>query len=446
MITVREIARVVGANADSLPNDVLDTEVDVFSTDTRTIKKGDFYIPLKGENFDGEKFIDKAIENGAVGYFGVNINSSLAGNNVVGLKVNDTKEAYLKLANWYRKKINPKVIMITGSSGKTTTKELVYSVVSQKYRTIRTPLNHNNEIGLCQTIFSMDNDTEVLIIEAGMRGLGEIELISKYAEPDYSIISNVGTAHIGRLGSRENIAKAKCEITSYQNPNGVLVAHNDDLIKSTVQFDGEKIYYSINEVEIVKKEIGDSQFKYNNELYELNIEGDYNIENSLSAINTGHLLKIDYPLIKKGLADYKPIEKRWEIEKIAGYNVINDSYNANPDSMKAALNTVLDLYTDVTIVLGDMGELGVNEKVYHREVGEFINKKNKPLPKILTVGTLAKEISDEIKVCFTKNFGNNTDVSRYILDNIEVGTTIFLKASRSMRFEEIVENLKESNK
>lgn len=446
MITVREIARVVGANADGLPNDVLDTEVDVFSTDTRTIKKGDFYIPLKGENFDGEKFIDKAIENGAVGYFGVNINSSLAGNNVVRLKVNDTKEAYLKLANWYRKKINPKVIMITGSSGKTTTKELVYSVVSQKYRTIRTPLNHNNEIGLCQTIFSMDNDTEVLIIEAGMRGLGEIELISKYAEPDYSIISNVGTAHIGRLGSRENIAKAKCEITSYQNPNGVLVAHNDDLIKSTVQFDGEKIYYSINDVEIVKKEIGYSQFKYNNELYELNIEGDYNIENSLSAINIGHLLKIDYPLIKKGLADYKPIEKRWEIEKIAGYNVINDSYNANPDSMKATLNTVLDLYTDVTIVLGDMGELGVNEKVYHREVGEFINKKNKPLPKILTVGTLAKEISDEIKVCFTKNFGNNTDVSRYILDNIEVGTTIFLKASRSMRFEEIVENLKESNK
>lgn len=446
MIKIEEIARVVGANADSLPNDVLDTEVDVFSTDTRTIKKGDFYIPLKGENFDGEKFIDKAIENGAVGYFGVNINSSLAGNNVVGLKVNDTKEAYLKLANWYRKKINPKVIMITGSSGKTTTKELVYSVVSQKYRTIRTPLNHNNEIGLCQTIFSMDNDTEVLIIEAGMRGLGEIELISKYAEPDYSIISNVGTAHIGRLGSRENIAKAKCEITSYQNPNGVLVAHNDDLIKYTVQFDGEKIYYSINDVEIVKKEIGYSQFKYNNELYELNIEGDYNIENSLSAINIGHLLKIDYSLIKKGLADYKPIEKRWEIEKIAGYNVINDSYNANPDSMKATLNTVLDLYTDVTIVLGDMGELGVNEKVYHREVGEFINKKNKPLPKILTVGTLAKEISDEIKVCFTKNFGNNTDVSRYILDNIEVGTTIFLKASRSMRFEEIVENLKESNK
>ncbi len=446
MITIREIARVVGANADNLPKDVLDTKIDVFSTDTRTIKQGDFYIPLKGENFDGEKFIDKAIENGAVGYVGVNINSFLSENGVVGLKVNDTKEAYLKLANWYRKKINPKVIMITGSSGKTTTKELVYSVVCQKYNTIRTPLNHNNEIGLCQTMFSMDNDTEILIIEAGMRGLGEIELISKYAEPDYSIISNVGTAHIGRLGSRENIAKAKCEITSYQNPNGVLIAHNDELIKSTVDFKGEKIYYSINDVEITKKEIGYSEFRYNNELYELNIEGDYNIENSLAAINIGKLLDIEYPLIRKGLAEYKPIEKRWEIENIAGYNVINDSYNANPDSMKAALSTVLDLYTDITIVLGDMGELGENEAVFHKEIGEFINKKNKKSPKILTVGHLAKNISDEINVCFTKSFEKNKDVARYILDNIEVGTTIFLKASRSMKFEEILEDLKESNK
>ncbi len=449
MIKIEEIARVVGANVDGLPKKVLDTEVNAFSTDTRTIKQGDFYIPLKGERFDGEQFVDKAIENGAVGYLGVNINSSLIKNNIVGLKVADTKEAYLKLANWYRHKINPKVIMITGSSGKTTTKELVYSVVSQKYNTIRTPLNHNNEIGLCQTIFSMDENTEVLIIEAGMRGLGEIELISKYAEPDYSVISNVGTAHIGRLGSRENIAKAKCEITSYQKPNGVLVAHNDELIKSTVQFEGEKIYYSINDVEILKKQIGRSEFVYKNENYELNIEGDYNIENSLSAINIGHILGIEYSLIKKGLAEYKPIEKRWETEKIAGYSVINDSYNANPDSMKATLNTVIDLYTDIVIVLGDMGELGVNERVYHREVGDFINKKigaKKCNLQILTVGSLAKEISDGVNVCFTKNFENNKAVARYILDNIAVGTTIFLKASRSMKFEEILENLKESNK
>ena len=440
MLTTEEIFQGLGINDNVIPDEYKKIEIDNISTDTRTIKKGDFYIPLKGEKFDGEKFIAQAVESGAIAYVYTNDENKVDG--ALGIKVDDTKEAYLKLANYYRKKLNPKVIMITGSSGKTTTKELVYSVVSQKYNTVRTPLNHNNEIGLCQTIFSILKDTEVLIIEAGMRGLGEIELISKYAEPDISIISNVGTAHIGRLGSRENIAKAKCEITKYQNPNGILIAHDDELIKSTVQFGGEKIYYSLRDVEITKKEIGHSEFIYQDEEYELNIEGDYNIENSLAGVNTGKYLGIEYPLIKKGLAEYKPIEKRWEIENIAGYNIINDSYNANPDSMKATLNTVLDLYTDITIVLGNMGELGANEKTYHREVGEFINKKNKPTPKILTVGELAKEISDAIDVCFTKNFDTNEEVARYILDNIPVGTTIFLKASRSMKFEEILDNLK----
>lgn len=437
MLSIEELGKGLGI---AIPEEYRNIEIGNISTDTRTIKKGDFYLPLKGEKFDGEKFIAQAVESGAVAYAYTSDENKISG--ALGIKVNDTKEAYLKLANFYRKKLNPKVIMITGSSGKTTTKELVYSVVSQKYNAVRTPLNHNNEIGLCQTIFSIDENTEVLIIEAGMRGLGEIELISKYAEPDISIISNVGTAHIGRLGSRENIAKAKCEITSHQNPDGILIAHNDELIKSTVQYSGKCVYYSVNDVEITKKEIGYSEFVYNKEKYELNIEGDYNIENSLSAINTGKYLGIDYDKIRKGLAEYKPIEKRWEIEEIGGYKIINDSYNANPDSMKATLNTILELYTDITIVLGDMGELGVNEKVYHKEVGEFINKKNKPTPKILTVGNLAKEISDEVNVCFTKNFRTNEDVARYILDNITVGTTIFLKASRAMKFEEILENLK----
>ena len=445
-LTIEEIANITGAEIISKSDN--NQKINTFSTDTRTIKTGDFYIPLKGETFDGEKFLNKAVENGAAGCFCTNKNNASDLKNVNILCVNDTKEAYLKLANCYRNKINPKVIMITGSSGKTTTKELVYSVVSQKYNTVKTPLNHNNEIGLCQTIFSIDNSTEVLIIEAGMRGPGEIELISKYAQPDISIISNVGTAHIGRLGSRENIAKAKCEITSYQNPNGILIAHNNELIKQTVNFKGEKLFYSIDDVEIIDKKIGFSKFKYNNETYELNIEGDYNIENSLSAINVGKYLEIEYELIKKGLLEYKPIEKRWEIEKIGGYNVINDSYNANPESMKATLNTVMELYDEIVIVLGNMGELGENEKQYHREVGEFINKKfdaKHCAIQILTVGNLAKEISDVVNVCFTKNFDTNENVSRYILDNVKIGTTIFLKASRSMKFEEILTFIKGDN-
>ena len=331
--------------------------------------------------------------------------------------------------------------MITGSSGKTTTKELVFSVCSQKYNTVKTSANHNNEIGFCQTVFSTNKNTEVLVIEAGMRGLGEIELISKYAEPDISIISNVGTAHIGRLGSRENIAKAKCEITAYQKPDGLLIAHNNELIKNHTNFNGRKIYYSINDTRILKQEIGCSEFEYKNNIYRLNIEGNYNIENSISAIETGLELGIEPELIKKGLEEYKPIEKRWETEKINGYNIINDSYNANPESMKATLDTIFNLYPKSVIVLGNMGELGENEIQLHKEIADFINTKNTKEFTILTVGNLAKEISDNIKNCFTKNFNTTKDVSDYILNNVEKNATIFLKASRSMKFENILSDL-----
>lgn len=188
----------------------LDADYEI-STDTRTIKKGDLYLPLKGANFDGENFCDKAIEAGAAGCFCTKDDCTAD----FTLKVPDTLTAYLQIANFARRKYNPKVIGITGSSGKTTTKEMVYSVISEKFKTHKTFSNHNNEIGFCQTVLSMPEDTEVLIVEMGMRGLGEIELITKYSEPDYAIITNAGSAHIGRLGSLDNIAKAKCEITKY---------------------------------------------------------------------------------------------------------------------------------------------------------------------------------------------------------------------------------------
>ncbi len=405
------------------------------STDTRTIESGDFYLPLKGANFDGEKFISQAVEKGAIGFLTTG-DEKIDG--TISIKVPDTKTAYLELAYQRRLKINPKVILITGSSGKTTTKELVYSVISQKYKTFKTPLNHNNEIGFCQTIFEMPDDTEVLVLEAGMRGLGEIELISKYAIPDITIISNVGTAHIGRLGSRDNIAIAKCEVVKYQKNDGLFIGHDDELIHKHLNFDGEKIFYSINNTEIVERKIGYSKFNYKNSEYLLNIEGDYNIENSIAAIEAGLALHISPDEIRKGLEEYKPIEKRWEIEHVGEFDIINDSYNANPESMKATLKTIFDLYPDALIVLGDMGELGENEKIYHKEVGDFIQKNAHSTNKFITVGDLAKEIYSK------NNFSNNESAARYIIETYKQGATIFFKASRSMKFEEIINYIKEN--
>ena len=441
---IREL--ISATKAEVIGNIDLDMDITI-STDTRTIKEGDFYLPLKGASFDGEKFIDQAIEKGAVGSFCTTTNNlPQAGKNICFLQVPDTLTAYLQLANYRRKKLNPTVVAITGSSGKTTTKELVASVLSEKYNTFKTPLNHNNEIGFCQTIFEAPDNTEVLVLEMGMRGLGEIELLSKYSEPDITIISNVGTAHIGRLGSRENIAKAKCEIVSHQRGD-IFIAHNDELIRKTVNFGGEKIFYSINDVKILEKSAQYSKFEYENNIYELNVGGDYNIENALSAINTGIKLGLTTEQIQNGLRKYKPIEKRWEAVgvNINGnkIDIINDSYNANPESMRAFVDTIFEHYKNYTLILGDMGELGENEIQYHKELGEYINKKENlsSNTKILSIGTLSKNITDSISKCETHHFNSIEDAIPYLKENICPPMTIFLKASRSMKFERIIELL-----
>ena len=414
------------------------------STDTRTITSEDIYIGLKGENFDGENFIDRAISSGAKAYFtrkGIILDDAK-----LVLQVENPLIAYLQLSKLYLNKISPKIIALTGSSGKTTTKEMLTSVCRQSFRTHSTPLNHNNEVGFCQTIMSMPVDTQVLILEMGMRGLGEIELLSKYSHPDITIITNVGTSHIGRLGSRENIAKAKCEICKYQKENGCFIAHDSDLIRQTVEFKGEKVYFSIKDVEFIEKQIGKTKFEYKDEEYQLNIEGDYNVENSLAVIETALHLNMSPDKINEGLKLYAPIEKRWQIENIGDFSIINDSYNANPDSMKAALSTVLELYPKAVLVLGNMGELGQDEVYYHQQIGDYIIEKagDDSDLKVITVGNLASEIAETVKRKGMNAVAleNNSQAVEFIRNNIEKNSTIFLKASRSMKFEEILNGLK----
>ncbi len=440
MFTRDELINATGA---VVLRDSLEDNAQTFSisTDTRTIKSGAIYLPLKGESFDGENFIDKAIEAGAKAYFTTK-DTCFEGANLV-LKVENTLEAYLSIAKYYRLKINPITVAITGSSGKTTTKEIVYSVLSQKFKTQKTFSNHNNEIGFCQTVLGMEQSTQALIVEMGMRGLGEIELISTHLKPDYAIITNSGSAHVGRLGSLDNIAIAKCEIATGLKPTGTFIAKNQEIIKKHIQFNGEKIYYSIDDVQILERKQAYTKFQYKENTYKLNVEGDYNVENSLAAIELGLKIGLTVKEIKQGLLSYHPIEKRWEVEEINGLKFINDSYNANPESMKASVKTFIELYENPVVILGNMGELGENEILYHQQVGEYLGNFNKSV-KYLTVGNLAKEIGKalEAKGNNVKYFDSNEEVSRYILDNLNDSYTIFLKASRAMKFEEILEYVK----
>lgn len=410
-----------------------------FSTDTRTIKNGEIYLPLKGETFDGENFIEKALEAGANGYFTSDKNKIFAQAEFV-FYVEDTKEAYLKLANYYKNEINPYTIAITGSSGKTTVKEMMFSVFKNAGKSVKSILNHNNEIGLCQTLSSLEKDTKYLIVEMGMRGLGEIELLSKYAQPDIAVIVNAGSAHIGRLGSLLNIAKAKFEIAKYLHPQGILIAHDNPLIKQVNDNKHNTFYFSLEDKNLEIKEMtSDScNFVYKGQKYVLNVGGEHNIQNALSVIEAGLFAGLEPKLIAKGLEEFVPIEKRWDVKEIKGFKVINDSYNSNPESVKAALKTFLS-YTPSpkSVVLGDMGELGLNEEEYHSETGKFLDCFE--CDYVLTTGELAKYIKPEKLT--TKHFETKKEIANFIKTNLPKGSNILLKASRFMKFEEIIEEL-----
>lgn len=416
-------------------------------TDTRTISSEDVFLPIVGKNFDGHDFINTALENGCKGILIDKKHSNLSSNfkNIsFVIEVNDTLEAYLKIANFVRNKINPKVIAVTGSSGKTTTKEMLASVISEKLRTHKSKLNHNNEIGLCQTILTMPDDTEALVVEMGMRAQGEIELLSKYAQPDIAIITNIGTAHIGRLGSIENIAKAKCEITKFLKPDGTFISNYSPLVKNTSTWHGQTIYYDLKDTSITSTTEESSEFSFKGNTYQLNVSGEYNITNALAAIETGFKLGLTPQEINSGLLKYQPIENRWQIIQLSNNRkIINDSYNANPESVKASITAILSSYptNKIYLILGDMGELGEYEEQLHREVGTFIN--NQPVYQLITVGDKAKWIAEEItnKNIKIKTFTSNNEVVKYLIDNFDDNSIGLIKASRSMNFDNIVNNL-----
>ena len=414
-----------------------------FSTDTRNISPDQIYIPLKGENFDGHNFIEDAIKKSARGFF---IESSelerlkTLPTAKFALEVNDTKEAYLALAGAYRDRVSPIVVAITGSSGKTTVKEMVSAVLEAKYKVHKTKLNFNNEIGVAQTMFEMPDNTDVLVLEMGMRGLGEIELLSKYAKPDIAIITNVGLAHLGRLGSQENIAKAKCEIAKYLHHEGVLLACDDQLIKKYVVAKNQS-YYSLENKNLknIQKTFEGVTFEYKKQNYKLNVLGDYNILNALCAIEAGSKLGVSKSAMVNALEDYSPVSDRGEVLQIRNLTLLNDYYNANPESMKASIQAALDAYGEISLVLGDMGELGAKEVYYHKQIGEFL--KEKKIKKLITVGILAGNIAKSSKIKDAKVFKDTKEVVKY-LKTIDEKMVLLLKASRSMKFENIVDELK----
>ena len=436
-----------------------DFEFENFSKDTRTIQKGDIYIGIKGEKFDGNEFWKQALDNGAEAVIIQDIEITEVEkerySNKIIVKVEDTLKALYEIAKYKRSLYDIPVIAVTGSVGKTSTKDVIASVVSSKYKTLKTEGNNNNNIGLPLTILKL-KDHEAMVVEMGMNHFGEISLLTDIARPTLAVITNIGTSHIGNLGSRENILKAKLEILEGMIVPKIIINNDNDLLHKWYEKNKNKIEIHTfgiqNESELTAKDIKlkeeSSEFlaKSPSGLVKINVPvgGEHFVYNALCAIEVGHILGIADDNIKKGIEKFELTKKRMDIKKLAnGAILINDAYNASYESMKASLNFLARHTGKRKIaVLGDMFELGEYTEELHRNVGKEVVKNGIDI--LICSGENSKYIIEEAKK--SKNLkiyfmNNNEQIVEKLTQELRNGDVVLVKASNGMKFFEICQKL-----
>ena len=453
-ITVNKIVEI--CNGKLLSGDE-NIQVKTYSKDTRTLNKGDMYLGIKGEKINGNDYIEQAFINGAIGCItDENVSQKIINKykkEKVIIKVENTIKAIQGLAKYKRSLYNIPVIAVTGSVGKTSTKDIIANVLGQKYKVLKTEGNMNNHIGLPMTLLKLKNHTAV-VVEMGMNHFGEISLLTNIAKPTGCVITNIGTSHIGNLGSRENILKAKLEILEGLDKDGFVLINNDnDLLHDWAKKEKKyKVYtyglennstYMAKKVTILENS---SEFEINGIKGNVPVGGIHFVYNSVCAFAVGDILNVEKEKIIKGISEFKLTAKRMDTEVIQdNIKIINDSYNASYDSMKAALEVVNNTLAQRKIaILGDMLELGDYAKELHEKVGEEVVKNKIDI--LITIGENAKNIANkakELKMENVQSFNNIDEAIKNIKEIIKSGDLILLKASNSMNFSKILNELKE---
>lgn len=479
-ITIKEIVSAVNGTLLSGDENIVVTSV---SVNSREIETGALFVPVIGERVDGHNFIGGAFENGAVATF-VSSSRELAEfiENKAYIQVEDTVKALQMLGSWYRDQFKMPVIGITGSVGKTTTKEMVGAALATKYNVIKTIGNMNSQIGLPLMMFYFEQEHEVAVIEMGMSEEGEMERLSAIAKPDIAIMTNIGVAHIGQLGSKENIRKEKLNlINEFANnrEKRKLFLNGDDVLLKQVKENGDIISLADktkialketdcmlfgleNNFEFYGKDVfvkdGKTHFTFvykdGEEEIVLSVLGLHNVENALVALAVAYELGISPSVAKQGLLQYQPIAMRGQIYEQNGMTIVDDTYNASPDSMKSSANVLLQMehLEKRIIVLGDVLELGEVSYQCHYEVGVFIANASfhgKKIDELVTVGTEARAIAkgvedtDAGKDCMVHCFDTNEDALMYIKQIATEKTGLIVKGSRGMHMETIINGLLE---
>jgi UDP-N-acetylmuramoyl-tripeptide--D-alanyl-D-alanine ligase len=414
------------------------------SIDSRTAEKDSLFFALKGESFDGNKYAQSALENGCA--LAVVDNSDYIEGDKYFL-VDNVLETLQELGNYHRKKLSIPIIAITGSNGKTTTKELTSSVLNSVFNVSSTKGNLNNHIGVPLTLLSMDENTQIGIVEMGANHLNEIELLCKIAEPDFGIITNIGRAHLEGFGSYKNVIKAKTELYNYiKNKEGIVFySSNDSLLKSKVdELELKSIAYAGENSEVSGNILESDQFLrmnvlINDEEIELKTQlvGSYNFENVLAAASIGNYFKIKPELIVNSIERYKPQNNRSQFLKTNINNLYLDAYNANPSSVNASVLNFLSLkITNKIIILGDMLELGADSIVEHKKIVKFLDEET--IEKVIVVGKIYNSI--EVPSQFVQ-FENVNKLKIWIEHNPIENSNILIKGSRGIGLEKVIEQL-----
>lgn len=446
MIMLSEIAKAIDGHMQGA--DVLCESIGI---DSRNIVKNQLFIAIKGERFDGNTFAEEAIKQGAAAVLISNENANVTS----AIIVTDTRLALGKLAQYWRQKFELPLVAVTGSNGKTTVKEMIAAIlVAAKGSVLATKGNLNNDIGMPLTILKIRAEHAAAVIEMGMNHEGEIRYLTNIAQPNIAVINNAGTAHIGELGSREAIARAKGEIFEGLTEGGIAIINADNHFADywkTLNLKRKVITFGLeNQADI------SATYKMNGNLTQLNLKtpsgaiefklsvlGVHNIQNALAASAACYALNTSNEDIAKGLAVFGAVEGRlnW-LTASNGAVVIDDTYNANPDSMKAAIDVLASQNTTKVFVMGDMAELGTDAPVMHAEIGNYA--KQKGISQMLTFGDLsakaAKAFGDE-----AQHYSNMETLVANLKLLLDKNTTVLVKGSRFMQMEQVVDQILEKN-
>jgi UDP-N-acetylmuramoyl-tripeptide--D-alanyl-D-alanine ligase len=438
--TLAQLVSITGASPSELSSSLLEQPVPGISTDTRTLKYGEVFLALRGESFDGHRFVDVARAKGAIAAI---VDHSIDQPSLPLLQAKDTLQAYQAIARWWRDQFTAPVIAVTGSVGKTTTKELIAAVLSRSGAVLKSEANYNNEIGVPRTLLEMDATHKFAVVEMGMRAAGEIALLSQIAHPDIAVITNVGTAHIGRLGSEAAIAQAKCELLAEMpSTSTAILNHDNPLLLQTAAnvWRGETITYGLEGGDIQGSLSDPETLVVGNDRFSLPLPGRHNALNFLAALAVAKVLGLDWAELTTGLTVTLPGGRARRYSLPNDVVILDETYNAGLESMLASLELLAQTPGKRRIaVLGTMRELGDRSCEFHQRVGVAVQRLHLDRLLILADAAESAALKTGAQTVIAEEFSSHAEVVERLREIVQPGDRLLFKASRAVGLDRVVD-------